>query len=141
MTLKHLHPTYIGFNQLIEAMNSNQIRQDDGYPKYNIISIDEDNTCIQLALAGFTMEDLDIQVEQRELTITGNSSISSDLDYIHKGISTKNFKRVFHLAEYIEVKSANLENGILSINLVRKIPDNKKPRKIEIRKPQLLLED
>ena len=148
MTLKQIQipslPSFIGYNHLFDAMNTVYKNTDDGYPKYNIITIDEDSYSIELALAGFTMEDIDIEVQEQILTITGNpGSKLEDSKYIHKGISNRKFSRKFNLAEYIEVLGARFENGVLTINLAREIPDEKKARKIliEPNKPELLLED
>ena len=105
-----------------------------GYPPYNVVQENDDEYTISLAIAGFSMDDLDITLEKNVLTIEGTSpDIPEGRNYLHKGIGNRNFRRDFTLAEHIEVESAELENGMLHINLVRDVPDAQKPKKIDIR--------
>lgn len=152
MTLQHfptMGPSFIGFDRLINQLERSA-NYKDTYPPHNLIRNGEDEFSIQLAVAGFSLEDIDIEVKEGVLTISSVSAKFSDpekftnpdYEYIHKGISTKPFRRSFTLAEYIEVKSAEYHNGILTVNLKREVPEEKKPRKIEINsKQELLLED
>jgi molecular chaperone IbpA len=105
-----------------------------GYPPYNISRDDEDVYEITLALAGFRRDDIDIELEDGTLKITGKSEVldQDGREYLHKGIAERNFVRTFKLAEYVEVQSAKLEDGILRVTLVRNIPDALKPQKIKI---------
>ena len=83
-------------------------------------------------MAGFTQEQIEVESIERTLTVVGDSSGSAEKDYIHRGISTRKFKRVFRLSEYVEVSGANLKDGILSIHLEIELPEEKRPRKIII---------
>jgi len=147
MTLQTLHnigPSFIGFDRLLSQFERSANFKDN-YPPFDLIQKSEDEFSIQLAVAGFSLEDIDIELTNGILTIAStNKSNKEPLKYIHKGISTKQFSRSFTLAEYIEVESAHYSNGILIVDLKRKVPDEKKPRKITIsggaQTHQLLLE-
>jgi len=106
-----------------------------GYPPYNISKDKSDVYEITLAVAGFKKADIDIELEDGNLKITGKSEVldSDDREFLHKGIAERNFVRSFKLAEYVEVQSAKLEDGILRISLVKNIPDAMKPQKISIK--------
>jgi molecular chaperone IbpA len=124
-------PLGVGF----DLLSSN--RESDNYPKHNIIRSGENSYVIELAVAGFTSEDLNVESINNELTITGKIKKeelpeSGFPDYLHRGIASRSFKRVFTLAEYVEVKEAKHENGILSISLERRVPEEKKPKIIPI---------
>jgi molecular chaperone IbpA len=135
MTLQTLHnigPSFIGFDRLLSQFERSA-NYKDTYPPFDLIRKSEDEFSIQLAVAGFSLEDIDIEVTNGILTIaSNNTSNKPKLEYIHKGISTKQFSRSFTLAEYIEVESAHYNNGILIVDLKRKVPEEKKPRKIAI---------
>jgi molecular chaperone IbpA len=112
----------------------NSANKSAGYPPYNVVQENEDEYTISLAIAGFSMADLDITLEKNVLTIEGTSpEVPEGKTYLHKGIGNRNFRRQFTLAEHIEVEDAELENGMLHINLVRNIPEAQKPKKIAIR--------
>ncbi|NJO61075.1 MAG: Hsp20 family protein [Richelia sp. RM2_1_2] len=106
----------------------------DGYPPYNIEKLDDEHWLITVALAGFTSNDIDITVEDRKLTLTSKQQTEAEAtrNYLHKGIAKRSFERRFILADDVEVKRACLQDGLLSIELERIIPESKKPRKIEI---------
>ena len=136
-----LSPFYrnsIGYDGL-ESLINNSLRSADhnsGYPPYNIEVIDESNYTITLAVAGFEARDLDIKIENRALTVRGNKQpAEKNRRFIHQGIGHRTFERRFNLAEHIEVTGADLSNGLLTITLVREIPDAMKPRRIAIRQP------
>jgi molecular chaperone IbpA len=116
----------------------------DTFPPHNILKTGEDQYLIELAVAGFTDDELEIEVKNRTLTIRGQIK-DSDRDYIHKGISTKKFERQFRLSEYVEVMGADFRNGLLAISLEVIIPESQKPRKVAINGstigPQLLNEE
>ena len=97
--------------------------------------VSENDYRIEIAVAGFTFDDLDIEQDERTLTVKGEKAKKEEVDetaYIHKGISQKNFKRVFRLSEYVYVDGASLEGGILAITLKFELPEEKRPRKIDI---------
>jgi len=114
------------------------------YPPHNIVKYNDTQFDIELAVAGFDMDDLDIEWEKNVLTITGDKKPrvgTDDRDFVHRGISQKKFIRKFNLADHIEVVGADLHNGILSVKLELIVPEELKPRKISISKPELLLEE
>ena len=123
----------VGFEDLFREMDKlNLNATNTSYPPYNIVSVDENKFQIEVAVAGFADEDIDITVENGQLTITGNKEEEEDRSFVHKGIAMRNFTRTFRLATHIEVEGANLENGLLVVTLVRHIPEELKPKKIAI---------
>ena len=135
-TLSPLFKASIGFDQLVnDFFNEPSFVNTSGYPPYNISKDNNDVYEITLALAGFKKSDIEIELEDGNLKITGKSEVldSDDREYLHKGIAERNFVRTFKLAEYVEVQSAKLEDGILRIALVKNIPDAMKPQKIDIK--------
>jgi len=135
-TLSPLYKASIGFDQLVnEFFNEPSFVNTSGYPPYNISKDAEDVYEITLAVAGFKKADIDIELEDGTLKITGKSEIldSDDREWLHKGIAERNFVRTFKLAEYVEVKNAKLEDGILRISLFKNVPDAMKPQKISIK--------
>ena len=134
-TLSPLYKASIGFDQLVnEFFNEPSFVNTSGYPPYNISKDAEDVYEITLAVAGFKKADIDIELEDGTLKITGKSEVldSDDREWLHKGIAERNFVRTFKLAEYVEVKDAKLEDGILRISLFKNVPDAMKPQKIKI---------
>lgn len=125
----------IGFDDLARLTES-LARVDpsaQSWPPYNIEKLGEDEYRITMAVAGFTPEELDIELEDRSLTITGRSNEDEEgRTFLHRGIAKRAFTRSFRLAETIEVNGARFENGLLSIDLVRRVPEHLKPRKIAI---------
>jgi len=135
-TLSPLYKASIGFDQLVnEFFNEPSFVNTSGYPPYNISKDDADVYEITLAVAGFKKADIDIELEDGTLKITGKSEVldSDNREWLHKGIAERNFVRTFKLAEYVEVQSAKLEDGILRISLYKNIPDAMKPQKISIK--------
>jgi len=135
-SLSPLFKASVGFDNLVnEFFNEPAFTNASGYPPYNI-SKDADNVYeITLAVAGFKKSDIELELEEGTLKITGTSNVldtSDKIEYLHKGIAERNFVRTFKLAEYVEVKSAGLEDGILKVKLYRNIPDALKPQKIKI---------
>jgi molecular chaperone IbpA len=127
----------VGFDRLMRMLEDDFPRHanTNSYPPYNIERISDDQYHIEMAVAGFGMNDIDITVEGNRLTITGSKEKSDKKDgenYLYRGIATRNFTQEFKLADHIEVEDAALDNGMLSIKLVRNIPEEKKPRKIAI---------
>jgi len=109
------------------------IRTDAGtYPPYNILQLDENNYQIDIALAGFKSDEIRVQVHQQELTVEGQVETTDDSNFLFKGIATRNFQRKFSLGEHVEVTSAKLKDGLLTISLYREIPESAKPREISV---------
>jgi molecular chaperone IbpA len=123
------------FNDLFETLLNDKPSAFDNYPPYNIEKIEEDQYSITMAVAGFTMEELAITLENNELTITGTKQTPQEVkehQFLHRGIANRNFSRTFKLADNIKVIDADLELGLLHIALEREIPEEKKPRSIPI---------
>lgn len=121
---------FVGFDKLFDELTRAQLGTQNNYPPHNVVKVDEDKFIIELALAGFKSEDLDIQLKDSILTVTGKKE--DEREYYHKGISSREFVRTFTLGEYVEVTGATLVDGILSINLERVVPEEERPKKIEI---------
>lgn len=133
--LSPLYRSFIGSDHLasmIDAATRNE--KQSTYPPYNIELLGEDKYRITMAIAGFGQSDVDIQVQENTLTVTGNkqSEQKEERKFLHKGISERNFERKFQLGDHVKVLSADMENGLLNIDLERVIPEAMKPRKIEI---------
>ena len=129
-----LFRTAIGFDRLANALETANRADAGGYPPYNIELTGEDAYRISLAVAGFTADDLDIEVKQNVLTVTGKKGDDiADRKYLHRGIAKRSFQRSYQLADYVRVDGADLKDGLLHIDLVREIPEAMKPRRIEIR--------
>lgn len=122
----------IGFETLFDRLNDSPRDANEGYPPYDIVRKGEDEFQINIAVAGFSRDEISITAEASQLTVSGKKQDRGDVDYLYQGISARSFERRFNLADYIEVESAAFENGLLHINLVRRIPDKMKPRKIDI---------
>ena len=103
------------------------------YPPYNVIRINEDKIVLEFAVAGFKKDDISISTEKSILSIKAEKSESDEKKYLHKGIAARKFSRSFNLPEYYEVESAGFEDGILYIDLIRNIPEEKKPKSISIK--------
>jgi molecular chaperone IbpA len=122
----------IGFETLFDRLNDWPQDNNEGYPPYDIVRRGEDQFQINIALAGFARHEITITAEASQLTVAGDKQDNGDVEYLYQGISARSFERRFNLADYIEVESAAFENGLLHINLVRRVPDKMKPRKIAI---------
>jgi molecular chaperone IbpA len=126
----------VGFDQLFNDMDRLYMNSSSNtsYPPYNIIRKDEDTFIIEVAVAGFADDELDVSIDQGQLIITGSvNNRDDDKTYIFKGIGTRNFTRTFRLADHLEVQGATLANGLLTVELVRLVPEELKPRKIAIK--------
>lgn len=132
LDLPQLYRNSIGLDSIFDSLLGRLDHNQSNYPPYNIVKSDDDNYIIEIAVAGFAQGDIDIQVKEGELIITGAKSDEDDTQYLHHGIGTRKFTRTFNLAEYVEVKSADVENGVLSIALERNIPEAMKPKSIAI---------
>lgn len=122
----------IGFDRLFHLLDETQHMAGDNYPPYNIERLGEDGYQISLALAGFSPDEIAVTAEQNVLTVEGRKSDKDQHEYLYQGISARPFKRQFNLADYIQVKTANFDNGLVRVELVREIPETMKPRRIAI---------
>lgn len=123
----------IGFDHLFDLVDAaQQAGSEDNYPPYNIERLGEDRYQISLAVAGFSPDDIVVTAEQNVLTIEGQKAEKEQREYLYRGISARHFKRQFNLADYVQVKSAAFENGLLRIELAREVPEAMKPRRIAI---------
>lgn len=130
-----LNKILVGFDRIFDTLEPRFMNQlNSNYPPHNIIRVDDYNYIIEVAIAGFKKEEIVVSIEQEILTITGskNKTDDSGLQYLHRGLSSRDFVRSFTLAEHIVVKNAVISDGILSIKLEHIIPEEKKPRLIEI---------
>ena len=136
LNLPSMHKHFIGFDQMFDDMDrlfENSAQKGAGYPPYNIAQINEDEFMVTLAVAGFSMDNLDVTKEGNVLSIEGSKNPSDDtVNYLHKGIAERTFRRDFTLADKVDVRSADLELGMLNIHLVREVPEAMKPKKIAI---------
>jgi molecular chaperone IbpA len=123
----------IGFDHLANLVDGS-LRQatDDHYPPYNIERSGEDHYRITLAVAGFGVNDITVTAEQNALTIEGKKPDEAAREYLYQGIAARPFRRVFNLADYVQVKQASFQDGLLIIDLVREVPEAMKPRRIAI---------
>ncbi len=132
--LSPLYRSSIGFDRLASlidnALSAEPVAA--GYPPYNIEVLDNDRYAITLAVAGFERHELDIKVEKGVLSVCGQKSTQSDRKFLHQGISDRTFERKFNLADHVEVVDAALNSGLLTINLVREVPEAMKPKTIAI---------
>jgi len=122
----------VGFDRLFDLAETAQRAGEDTYPPYNIERLSEDRYLISLAVAGFSPDEITVTAEQNVVTVEGNKADRTEHDYLYRGISARPFKRQFSLADYVQVKSAAFENGLLKIELFREIPEAMKPRRILI---------
>lgn len=138
MTTIDLTPFYrssIGFDRLASMLDSalSTEQPSKSYPAYNIEAADENHYAITLIVAGFTRDEIDIQIENDVLAIKGKKEATDNNDqYLYQGFSIRPFERKFNLAEHVEVTGADLKNGLLTIRLLKEVPEAMKPRKIQI---------
>ena len=138
MTTIDLSPLYrssVGFDRMANLLDSAMRgeQQTGGYPPYDIEVLAENSYSVTVAVAGFKRDELDIQVENNVLTIRGKKAdADTEKQYLHRGIANRAFERKFNLADHVEVTTASLDNGLLTVSLKREIPEAMKPRSIEI---------
>ena len=124
---------FLGFDHIFDQLDNIHNQAKDTYPPHNVVKEEELKYTLELAVAGFKQEHIDIEVKDHILTITGNRPTRRDQNlYVHKGISARNWKKSFRLSEYTEVTGADLSDGILTVNLEVVLPEEKLPRKITI---------
>jgi len=130
--LSPLYRSAIGFDRLFNLIESGQ-NQGGGYPPYNVELVDENHYRIAIAVAGFAESELEITAQDNLLLVKGaHVNSPAERTYLYQGIAERNFERKFQLAEHIQIKSANLANGLLYIDLQRIVPESSKPRRIDI---------
>lgn len=132
-----IHKFGIGFDNMFdELMRVSAQQGNTNYPPYNIVQVNEDEYVISVAVAGFAHEDLTVTKDKKILIIEGKHTADTDeaqeVNYLHKGISERNFRREFQLADHVEISNAHLELGILNIHLKREVPEDAKPKTIAI---------
>jgi len=125
-------PLLLGFDQFERALDRVSKAATDGYPPYNVEQTGESSLRITLAVAGFAMDDLSVQIEDNQLVVRGKQTDDKDRVYLHRGIAARQFQRSFVLADGIEVAGASLDNGLLNVDLVRRVVEGK-VRSIEIK--------
>ncbi|WP_273858064.1 small heat shock chaperone IbpA [Photobacterium sp. GSS17] len=135
-----LYRSAIGFDRLFNQMEQNLNNSNGGYPPYNIEQRGDNQYRITMAVAGFAESQLDITQHENKLIVRGTRSESEhdERQYLYQGIAERDFERKFQLADYVKVIGANMENGLLHIDLEREIPEEQKPRKITINSTPLL---
>lgn len=127
-------PFFIGFNHTLNRLNSvHTAAVNQSYPPYNIAKVDEDTYRVDLALAGFDKKDIEVSVDNGTLIIKGELATEDTAESVYKGIATRKFTRIFALGEYMEVVGAEFKNGMLSVNVERIVPEDKKPKSIKIK--------
>ena len=123
--------TFVGFEHLLNELDFIGRSSHANHPPHNIVKVAEGEFLIELAVSGFTKDEIEIEQKERTLSVSGKHE-KRDREYVHQGISQKQFKRQFRLSEYVEVNGASHVDGILSVSLKVVVPDEKRPRKISI---------
>ena len=126
-------PFFIGFNRELSRLNTAHKTNSQSYPPYDLLKLDEDTYRLSLAIAGFTKDDLKISVDNGTLIIKGEIVEVTDAEVVHKGIAGRKFVRSFALGEYMEVTGAEMKDGMLYVDVVRVVPEEKKPKEIAIK--------
>ena len=133
LDLAPLWRSTVGFDRFFDLVeDSLRWSGEDNHPPYNIAKTGDDEYAITLALAGFGPEDISIMAEQNTLTVEGRKTAKDEQQMLYQGISSRQFRRIFSLADYVQVRGASFENGLLKIELMREIPEAMKPRRISI---------
>jgi molecular chaperone IbpA len=129
--LAQLSKALVGFDRYFTAPH----HQNGNYPPHNIVKYDDTHYGIEVAVAGFTKEEVTVEVDQDQLTIRGvkNRSEETTIEYLHRGLAARDFEQTFTLAEYMEVKGAKVSDGMLQIDIQRIVPEALMPRRIEIK--------
>jgi molecular chaperone IbpA len=127
----------VGFDHVFDLLeNAADLQVIDSWPPYDIAKMGEDQYRITMAVAGFAPEELDIVMQPNLLVVSGQKRADGDIQYLYRGIATGSFERRFQLADYVQVKGAGLENGLLTIELAREVPEELRPRRIEVQAPK-----
>jgi molecular chaperone IbpA len=130
-----LYRSVVGFDRLAALLDAAQASAEPtGYPPYNIETVGEDAYRIEIAVAGFRPDELNLEVKENVLTVQGRKTANDDSRrFLHRGLAERNFERRFQLADYVVVTDADLSDGLLRISLKRELPESMKPRRIEIK--------
>jgi molecular chaperone IbpA len=126
-------PFFIGFNRELGRLNTAHKVNSQSYPPYDLLKLDEDTYRLSIAVAGFSKENVNVSIDDGTLVIKGEIVEVTDAEVVHKGIAGRKFTRTFALGEYMEVSSAELKDGMLTVNIVRIVPEDKKPKVIKIK--------
>jgi molecular chaperone IbpA len=134
LDIPSIHKFAVGFENVFDELMRQTATQQVNYPPYNVVKHSEDKFSIELAVAGFKEGDIDITVEKNQLSVKGEKAIElkENVEYLHHGISSRNFNRSWTLADHVEVSGATVADGILTISLERIVPEEQKPKKIAI---------
>ncbi|WP_060978656.1 MULTISPECIES: Hsp20 family protein [Pseudomonadota] len=126
----------VGFDRLFDLLETGARSDADGYPPFDIVKDSDESYRIMLAVAGFRPDEIEVVAQQNLLTVSGRKADNEEgRNYVHRGIATRSFERRFQLADFVEVHSASFEDGLLTIQLQRVVPEAMKPRRIEISAP------
>jgi len=129
----------VGFDRILDLMDESlRLQPENSCPPYNILRTGENSYRVSLAVAGFKPDQISVTVQQNTLVIRGRENQKTEHDYVHRGIAARDFERRFSLADFVEVKEATFEDGLLQIDLVREVPEAMKPKRIEIRSGKAL---
>lgn len=128
-----LYRSTIGFDRLVNLFDAAGFEAEGGYPPYNIERVAENDYRITMAVAGFSEDEINIEVKDTALLVTGEKKqVEKEPEYLHRGIAARSFERRFQLADYVEVAGASLKDGLLNVELQRNLPERMKPRTIAI---------
>ena len=128
-----LYRSTVGFDRLFDMLDqTTRVEPMTNWPPYNIEKAGDDQYRITMAVAGFSPDEIELTQHGTALLVTGHKGAEKDKQYLHRGIATRNFKQTFSLADYVKVEGASLENGLLTIELKREVPEELKPHRIEI---------
>lgn len=126
-------PFFIGFNRNLTQLNNIYKTNNQSYPPYDLVKLDEDTYRLSIAVAGFSKDNIDVTVDNGTLIVKGEITESTDAEIVHKGIATRKFTRSFALGEYMEITGADMKDGMLNISIDRIVPEEKKPKTIKIK--------
>jgi len=126
------HPRVLGFGPLFSELRNYVNAPDVNYPKYNIIKIDEDKYMVEVAATGFDPDQIDVEVKNRNLSISGRLLTGNNEEYLHRGIARRDFSLEIRLGDNMEVGVPSMRNGLLTIPVTRVIPESEKPRKLKV---------
>lgn len=127
-----LYRSTVGFDRLVNMLD-HIAGDENGFPPYNIERLGENEYRISMAVAGFSRDELNVEVKEQTLTVRGQKTVEEkDREFLYRGIATRSFERRFQLADHVEVKDAEFTDGLLNIGLVRNVPERMKPRSVEI---------
>jgi len=130
--LAHLNRALVGFDRVFNDRFFNG-HTNSNYPPYNIVKYTENSYGIEIAVAGFSKEDIHVEIDQDQLTVTGKKTVDDNKEYLHRGLAARDFEQTYTLAEYMNVVGAEVKDGMLKISIERIVPDALKPRQIEVK--------